>query len=390
MTNRIHVFQITKTLGGVGTYVNRLVNSMDKSHYRFTIVFLAEGSEEMATDLNNVEGVNAISIPMKDHIDPFSDILVCWKIAKILRGEKFDLIHAHTSKPGFFARLAAIGLDIPVIYRPACFAFHDGMPRSQAAFYAFLERVAARYLTDRIQLVSNSERELARRYSVGTDDQFITIHTGIDLQAFKINVDRAKVRAEFNIPPDVQLIGIVARITEAKAPSDFINAAALVHVRYPNVHFIWVGDGPLKAESVSLVQKLGLQNVFHFAGSQNNSKIPAILLSMDCFLLSSHWEGFSIAVLEAMAAGLPVIATKVSGASEAIVDGKTGILVNIGDVHGLADAVCNLVGDVQLARSIGSAAQKRAESEFPYAKMLGRVEKLYLDLVQRRSNTKTL
>ena len=383
--DRIHILQVAKSSGGVGMYTRRLVKAFDKSRYRFTVVCLAEDSDIMAADLNKIEGVKAISIPMKDGIEPFSDILICFRLAKLIRSEKFDLIHAHTSKPGFFARLAAIGTGIPVVYRPANFAFHENAPRFQAVFYAFLERMAAR-ITDRIITVSNGERELARRYSVGRDDQFITIHTGIDLHPFEISVDRAKVREGYGIPADVRLTGIVARFTEAKAPADFIHAAALVHARYPQAHFLWVGDGPLEHEARSLVQSLGLQDVFHFAGYQDN--IPAILISLDYFLLSSHWEGFSIAILEAMAAGLPVIATRVTGADEAIVDGETGILVNVGDVNGLADAVCKLIEDVDFAKSMGVAARKRAESEFPYAKMLDRIEKLYLDLIQSRSNQK--
>jgi glycosyltransferase involved in cell wall biosynthesis len=382
MTDRIHILQVSKSSGGVGMYTRRLVSGFDKSRYRFTVACLAEGSDEMAADLNKINGVSAISIPMKDKIAPLADILVCLKLSKLIRSEKFDLIHAHTSKPGFFARLAAIGMDIPVIYRPASFAFHENAPRSQAVFYAFLERMAARYLTDRIMLVCNGERELARRYSVGSDNQFVTIHTGIDLKPFGIHMDRAKVRAKFEIPPGVQLFGTVARLSEQKAPSDFINAAAMVQTQYPQVHYLWVGDGPLEGEARMLVQSLGLQDVFHFAGFLDN--IPAILISLDCFVLSSHWEGFSIAVLEAMAAGLPVIATRVTGAPEAIVDGVTGILVDIGDIRGLADAMCKLVGDVNLTHGMGAAARKRAESEFPYAKMLDRIEKLYLDLIDSK------
>lgn len=383
---RIHILQVAKSSGGVGMYTRRLVKAFDKSRYRFTVICLAEGSDVMAADLNKIEGVKAIGIPMKDGIEPFSDTLICIKLAKLIRSEKFDLIHAHTSKPGFFARLAAFGMNIPLVYRPASFAFHENAPRYQAVVYALLERIAARYLTDRIMLVCNGERELAEQYSVGSDDQFVIIHTGIDLYPFKIAVNRFQVREKFEIPPDVQLIGTVARLSEQKAPSDFIHAAALVHDRYPQVHFLWVGDGPLEHEARSLVQSLGLQNVFHFAGYQDN--IPAILISLDYFLLSSHWEGFSIAILEAMAAGLPVIATRVTGADEAIVDGITGILVNVGDVNGLADAVCKLIEDVDFAKSMGVAARKRAESEFPYAKMLDRIEKLYLDLIQGRSNQK--
>jgi glycosyltransferase involved in cell wall biosynthesis len=385
VTDRIHILQVSKSSGGVGVYTRRLVGALDKARYRFTVICLAEGSDEMAADLNRIEGVKAISIPMKDGIDPLSDISVCVKLARLIRGEKFDLIHAHSSKPGFFTRLAAIGMDIPVIYEPASFAFHENAPRSQAVFYAFLERIAARYLTDRIMLVCNGERELARQYSVGTDDQFITIHTGIDIEPFDIPVDHAQIRTELGVPLDVRLIGTVARLSEQKAPSDFIRAAAMVHAEFPQSHFLWVGDGPLEEASRSLVKSLGLQEVFHFAGFRDN--VPAILMSLDCFVLSSHWEGFSLAILEAMAAGLPVVATQVTGAAEAIVDGETGILVDSGDIPGLAEAIGKLVQDESLSRSMGVASRKRAENVFPYKKMLDRIEELYLDLIASRKNT---
>jgi glycosyltransferase involved in cell wall biosynthesis len=384
VTKRVHILQVTKSSGGVGVYTRRLVEAFDKSHYRFTVVCLAEGSDELAEELNKVKGVKAISIPMSDDIEPLSDISICLKLARLIRSEKFDLIHAHSSKPGFFARLAAVGVNTPVVYEPASFAFHENAPRLQAAFYALLERIMARYLTDRILLVCDGERDLARQHSVGADEQFITIHTGIDLQPFNIPVDRAKVRVGLGVPLDIQLIGTVARLSEQKAPSDFINAAAQVHANYPHVHFLWVGDGPLENQSRSLVQSLGLQDVFHFAGFRND--VPAILMSLDCFVLSSHWEGFSLAILEAMAAGLPIIATKVTGASEAILDGETGMLVDIGDIPGLAEAMSTLIQDEKLSRNLGSASRKRAQNEFSYTGMLDHIGKLYLDLIASKKN----
>lgn len=377
--NRIHILQVAKSSGGVGVYTRRLVCAFDKARYRFTVVCLAEGSDELAADLNKIDGVKAISIPMGDGIEPLSDISICFKLAKLIRSDKFDLIHAHSSKPGFFARLSAFGTHIPVIYEPASFSFHENAPRSQALFYAFLERMAAKYLTTRIMLVCNGERELARRYSVGRDDQFVVILTGIDPKPFEVTVDRQKLRTEFDIPANVQLIGTVARFSEQKAPFDFIRAAALVHADYPQTHFIWVGDGPMEDEAREMVQSLGIKEIFHFAGFRDN--IPEILLSLDCFVLSSHWEGFSLAILEAMAAGLPVITTKVTGAAEAVIDGETGILVEIGDIQGLADAVCKLAGNLHLSKAMGKAARERAISEFPYEKMQNNIDHLYLDLL---------
>ena len=380
---RIHVFQVAKSIGGVGIYTRRLVTAVDKDRFQITVACLAEGGEQMAAEMSRIQGVHAVSIPMKDQIEPLSDVRVCMQLADIIRHNKFDLIHAHTSKPGFFARLAAMGTGIPVIYQPANFAFHDGASRRDVLLYGALERMAARHLTQRIIAICDGERELARRYSVGTDKQFITIHTGIDLQPYDEPVDRAAVRRSMDIPVDVQVIGTVARLTEAKAPADFIQAAALVHLHNPSIHFVWVGDGLLEAESRELAGSLGLNNVFHFAGHRSN--IPAILKSFDCFVLSSHWEGFPLAVLEAMAAGLPVVSTLVMGVPEAVCDGQTGLLVAIGDIQAIANAIERLVDDPSLAREFGRAGRLRVESIFPFSKMIDRIEQLYEDVY--RSST---
>ncbi len=375
MSEKIHILHVSKSSGGVGTYTRRLVNALDRNRYKFTVVCLAEGCEKMADDLSRLEGVDAIAIPMSDGIEPFSDVSICFKLAKIIRENKFDLIHAHTSKPGFFARLANIGTSIPVIYRPASFAFHENAPRLQANVYAVLERFAARYLTEKIVAVCNGERELARQYSVGTDDQFVVIHTGIDIQPFDLPVDRDELRKGFGIPSNVYVLGTVARLSEQKAPEDFVKAAAIAHANLPDLHFLWVGDGPLEDSARSLVSSLGLAEVFHFAGHQ--TEIPKMLKLMDCFVLSSHWEGFSIAVLESMAAGLPVISTLVTGAAEAVIDGETGLLVEIGDVDGLAQAMEKMIKTPGLLKSMSIAARKRAENVFPYSKMLLKIEDLY-------------
>ncbi len=371
---RLHVFQVAKSSGGVGVYVRRLVEALDQEKFRVTVACLAEGADQMAAELSRLDGVRTISIPMKDYIEPFSDLQVCMKLSEIIRKNDFDLIHAHTSKPGFFARLAAIGTGIPVIYQPANFAFHEGASRQEVLLYSTIERIAA-HLTEKIIAVCDGERDLAHRFSVGADEQFVTIHTGVDLQPFNNSVDRAAVRASLGIPAEALLIGTVARLVEQKAPQDFIRAAELVHAHFPEIHFLWIGDGVLESQSRALVASLGLNDVFHFGGYREDA--PAILKSLDCFVLSSRWEGFPLVVLEAMAAGLPVVATRVIGSSEAICDGETGLLVPVGDAKALADAIEQIVSNPVLAHTFGRSARLRAENIFPYSKMVARIEHLY-------------
>jgi glycosyltransferase involved in cell wall biosynthesis len=380
MKKPMHVLQVSKSTGGVGQYLRTLVTHLDKDRFRVTAVCLSEGGDELAAELSNIDGVQAYSLRMnRFKIDLFSDAQVLFKLARMIRKEKFDLIHAHTSKPGFLARVAAMGTGVPSIYRPACFSFHDGLPKWKAYFYAAIERVAARWLTAKILVVCEDERILARQYHVGSDSQFVTIHTGIDLSRFEEQADRRMIRASLGVPYSEFLIGTVGRLSKQKAPFDLVNAAAQVHKIYPNVHFVWVGDGELMSETQNLVESLHLEEVFHFA--KHRKDVSSVLKSMDCFVLASHWEGFSLSVLEAMAVGLPVVISRVSGAAEAVLDGITGYVAPIGEPQALALALGNLISNPHVAKSFGEIGRQRFQQKFTVERMIKEIEQLYENVV---------
>lgn len=383
-SSKIHVFEVSKSTGGVGTYTRRLVKALDKSRFRITVACLSTDGENMAEELSKIPGVTAFAIPMAEYnIDPLSDLRVLYRLFREIRSGGFDLIHAHTSKPGFLVRLAAMGSRIPVIYRPANFSFYDGVSRGKVVFYVLLERFASRFLTDKIMVVSPGEQNLARRYNVGKDEQFTLIRTGIDVQLFNISINKREVRARFGIPENVPLIGTVARLTADKAPFDFAEAASIVNKQNPDIHFLWIGDGPLEDELKEKIKLLNLAKVFYLAGHQKN--VPELLRSMDCFVLSSTSEALSIAMLEAMAAGLPVISTNVNGADEAIHQGINGVIVPIGDVRSMAEEIIKLVENSPQRQAMGQAAQKRMQDEFSLAKMTRRVEELYEEILRNRT-----
>jgi glycosyltransferase involved in cell wall biosynthesis len=382
MSNPIHVFEVSKSTGGVGEYLRWLAAGLDRDCFRLTVGCLSEGGPGLAAELSRIPGVRAFSLAMSRYkINPFSDAGVLVQLAWIIRREKFDLIHAHTSKPGYLARLAAAGTGIPVIYRPACFAFHDAAGWLQRVSTAALERFAARFLTARIMTVCEDERDLARRYHVGRDGQIVTIHTGIDSRPFDAPVDRLAQRAALGVPDAAPLIGTVGRLTPQKAPLDFVQAAVQVHARRPDAHFVWIGNGPLEAQTRALATSHNLTEVFHFAGQRRD--VPALLSTLDCFVLSSHWEGFSLAVLEAMAAGLPIVATRVMGASEAIQEGITGLLVSPGHPPALAQAILDLINDPERARRFGVCGRQRVEQQFTRERMIARISQLYQEVYAR-------
>jgi glycosyltransferase involved in cell wall biosynthesis len=151
----------------------------------------------------------------------------------------------------------------------------------------------------------------------------------------------------------------------------------------PGARFIWVGSGPLYEESIHLVEELGMQDVFHFAGERKD--VPSILQSLDCFVLPSLWEGLSVVLLEAMAAGAPVVATNIPGNDEVIIDGQTGWLVPADDPQSMARKILHLLKNPEQARMFGSAAREYTQKEFTFAQMIRSVEKIYLETVARRS-----
>jgi glycosyltransferase involved in cell wall biosynthesis len=384
MDERIHVFEVTKSSGGVGEVVRWIVEGLDKSRFRLTVACLSEGGPQLAGELSQIPGVQAFDLWMNRYkIDPLSDARVCTHLARQIRRERFDLVHAHASKPGFLARLAAAGTGMPVLYSPHCFAFHAGAGRIEAALIAGLERFAARFLTARIITVSDGERALARRHGVGRDGQFVTIHSGMDLRSSHRPIDVAAMRTSLGVPAHAPLVGAVGRLNPQKAPLDFVRAAARVHSQRPDTHFIWVGTGPLAAQAHAATEKNGLANVFHFAGQRID--VHDILRALDVFVLASRWEGFPLTVLEAMAAGVPVVATDVDGTREAVRHGDNGLLVSRGDPDALARAVLDVLNNPECALRLGRRGRERVEQEFTRERMLASLAQAYEDACEYSS-----
>ncbi len=380
MNRPLRVLEVTKSTAGVAEYVRWLVGGLDLSQFDLTVVCLSEGGTEFAAELSQKTGVKAFSLEMNRYqIDPLGDARLALRLARIIRQGNFDLVHAHASKPGFLARLAALGSGVPVIYSPHCFAFHAGSGRLRARLLAGVEGLAARFITTRIMTVADGEQTLARQYGVGRPDLFVTVHSGVDLLPYQEPIDRQQQRAELGIPAEATLVGAVGRLSPQKAPLDFIRMAAGVHQRQAQVHFVWIGSGPLEDEARALVQALGLADVFHFAGQRQN--IPAILRALDCFVLTSHWEGFPIVLLEAMAAGVPVVASDIPGNNEAVRDGVDGRLAEVGNPAALAEAVLDILCTPRLARAFRDSARQRVEEVFTRQAMLDGVASLYHQVV---------
>lgn len=377
--SRLQVLEIGKSTAGIGTYLRWLAQGLDSERFHLTVACLSEGGVELAAELNSIQGIKAISWPMnRFKVSLISDFILTLRIARLVRSGKFDLVHAHGSKAGFLTRVAAIGSGIPVVYSPHCFSFHDGVNIYVAKLLAVLERFAARFLTSRIITVSNGEQTLAQRFGVGFPEQFITIHSGIDPYSYDRPADKVIQRSFLKMGENSRLIGAVGRLGAQKAPLDFVRMAALIHARMPETHFVWAGSGPLEQTARKLSEELGIVDVCHFIGEYKD--IPSLLSIMDCFVLPSLWEGFPIVLLEAMAVGIPVVATNISGNDEAVSSGKNGWLVSPGDPSIMAEKVLDLLNNPDQAAAFVKSGRERVHQEFTRMKMIDSIQNVYQDV----------
>lgn len=375
----IRLLFVTKSTGGVAAYIRMLVRNLDRERFKVTVACLSENGPEFAAELRSEFGVSTFSLAMNRYkVNPLTDARVLFQLGSHIRREKYDLIHAHASKAGFLMRVAAIGTGVPVIYSPHNFAFHEGSNPLVARVVALLEALAANF-TAKIITVSSHERDLALQYGVGKPDLYIVIPTGIDPSPYRTNVDTAALKTLLGIPASARVVGSVGRLAIPKLAKDFVRVAAYLHDSYPDLHFVWVGSGPLEAEARALARELSVEDVVHWLGHRTD--VNLLYQIFTCFVLLSRWEGNPLVILEAFAAGVPVIASENLGARELIDSEDNGILIPVGDVHATAMAIQKMVDNPEEAERLHIQGTKRVSSLFSLKTMISSIERVYLEKV---------
>lgn len=375
----IRLLLVTKSTGGVAAYIRMLVHNLDREKFKITVACLSENGPEFAAELKAEFGVSTFSLAMNRYkVNPLTDARVLFQLGAHIRREKYDLIHAHASKAGFLMRIAAIGTGIPVIYSPHNFAFHEGSKPMVARIVAMLEAFAARF-TAKIITVALHESELALKYGVGFQALYEVIPTGIDPTLYRQEVDVSAVKTSLNIPISARIVGAVGRLAVPKLPDDFVRIAAVLHASHPDVHFLWVGSGPLENGARELAHQLNVESFVHWLGHRTD--VGKLYKTFDCFVLLSRWEGNPLVVLEAFAAGVPVIASDNLGTHELIENEKHGILVPIGDVQASAHAIANVLDQPLRASNLSRLAGEKLERSFSLTGMIQKIEDVYLKTV---------
>jgi glycosyltransferase involved in cell wall biosynthesis len=294
-------------------------------------------------------------------ISPIKDVLAINEVTHIVREFKPDIIHAHSSKAGIVARVAAKITRTPCVFTAHGWGFTEGVFSIKRAAALVAEKLVASY-TQRIICVSEYDRQLALKCRVGNDKSLVTIHNGIRDDQKQCSYGEHELTR----------VVMVARFSRQKDQQSLIRAVALMNVP---VDLWFVGDGELLEQAKDCAQACNINDRVRFLGDRND--VPDILAACDIFVLSSWYEGLPYSILEAMRAGLPTIVSNVGGTSEALIDGETGFLIPAGDVSVLSNRIEYLVKHPDQRKKMGQEARKIFLEKFLLKTMLDSTFQVY-------------
>jgi glycosyltransferase involved in cell wall biosynthesis len=297
-------------------------------------------------------------------VSPAADRRAMGALRAVLAAVRPHLVHTHSTKAGVLGRLAARAEGIPAIHTAHAWSFSDGLPWSRKLVAVPVEALIARW-TRRFIVVSDADRAIAVRYRVAAPSQVRIVHNGVPDVSERARPDAG----------GVPVVTMVARLAPPKDPLLLLRALAGVGVPFS---LRLVGDGPEMPAVQSAVRTLGLQDRVTLCGSRGD--VPALLASSHRFVLASRQEGFPLAILEAMRAGLPVVASDVGGVREAVIPECTGLLVPRGDQVALRAALRRLLVFPALRATFGAAGRRAYEARFTAAHMLAGTGAVYREL----------
>lgn len=326
------------------------------------------------------EGLGVIDLDViRRQIRPVWDVRGILKLTRFLKKAEYSLVHTHTSKAGVAGRLAARRARVPaIVHTVHGFAFHEQSGRVPAAVYRGAERLAARWC-DRIVTVSSFHRSWALRARIGAPGQVIDIPNGLPPGRAVASRSRDDVRAEIGVTDHFVIIS-TGRLAEQKGLEYLIRAIPLVVDTLP-ITVLLAGDGELHSDLKRLVSDLGLDERVRFLGFR--SDIGDLLAASDVVVLPSLWEGLSISLLEAMAAGKPTITTSIGSNIEVTNNGEVACLVPPQDPVALANALQTLADDPEMREALGVRARRRQMEHYTMERMSDSYLDLYKSLLSQ-------
>ena len=357
-------------LGGIGVYVLSLAKGLARRGHD---VFVASSGGDLVAPLESL-GVShmTINIRTKSEISP-KVFLAQRYIAQIIKEKNIEIIHAHTRVTQVLAHLVSKKLGIP--YVTTCHGF----------FKSRLFREIFPCWGNRCLAISEAVREHLVNDLGVKKEEVAVVHNGVEIERFfpdKFNQEqKEKFKKDYGLKNNLPVIGTVARLSSVKGQQYLILAMERILKDNPQTQLLLVGNGPEKERLFNQVKELNIENKVFFSPPTLDTSVP--LSVMDVFVFPSLSEGLGLAIIEAQAMGLPVVASDVGGIYTLVKDGINGFLVQSRDPEALAQAILKLLKDKKLAKEMGKRAKEQARQEFNLKQMCCAIEQAYQHVLKR-------
>lgn len=373
MRNILYLANRGRLIGGGEVSLKELLKGLNKETFHPTVLCPEEG--ELAEGIRGM-GLRVFCLPMKRlrYGNFFSLISTVARMVRIIKREKVDLIHANGSRCMIYGGIAARLCHRPIIW-------HVRIAQPEPWLDRFLASLASRVVVISQEVKKRRFNWLEKRGKVEV------VFNGVDLELYNNKPNNDNLRRELGLPETASLVGIVGQLHPKKGHQFFLKAAKRVSQLFPDCRFLIVGEdisakGDYLPKLRALTRELGIEGKVVYTGFREN--IPSIMASIDCLVLSSLEEPFGRVLIEAMAASKPVVATRVGGVPEIVIEGKTGLLVPPADEKTLARGIIYLLQNRELANRMGQEGRSRVEELFTLKGHVARIENTYSQLLSLR------
>ncbi|MFL1484441.1 glycosyltransferase family 4 protein [Marinobacter sp. LN3S78] len=360
-----YVISRSDEVGGAHVHVRDMAVWMGQQGHEVKVLV---GGNGLYIDWLNEAEVNVLPIyGLGRNISVIKDLVAFIHLLFVFVRYKPDLISIHSAKAGVLARIAAFFSRTTCIFTAHGWSFTDGVGKHKSKIYAFIERILEK-ISNLVITVCESDKELALERGIGTDRTIVAVHNGMPNLPY-VEPRQNKI---------VRFI-MIARFEEQKDHRSLIYALSGLEKDLPWTLTL-VGSGPLQPNIESLAKKLNISDRVEFLGRRKD--VPELLSGSDVFVLSTNWEGFPRSILEAMRAGLPVLASDVAGIPEAVKDGVNGFLIPKGDAEYLRSRLRCTILDPSLRSKMGKEGRRLFESNFTFERMASQTLVQYQRLLQ--------
>jgi len=375
---RLAHVQLLPLLSGVQRVTLDLLRSLDSEEFERSLICSEAGP---LSDAAEREGIACHFVPsLVRPISPAKDWRAYNELRALFAAEQFDIVHTNSTKPGVLGRLAARAAQVPVVIHTVHgFAFPAARFWVTRRVYRWAEQFC-QPATDALICLNESDREIAREQLHFPADKLHLVTNGIDTNQLRLPTaaQRNNARQLLGCKNDRPIVAMVGRLWPQKDPLCFVEMADRLIRDGVDANFCMIGDGELRGALEEQIAQRGLGDRVFLLGWRDD--VPRLLHGLDLFVLTSRWEGLPLVILEAMACGVPVVASNIPGNRDAVHHGRTGFLADAGSPIAFAAAVASLLNDNSLRNRFSAAARAAAEQNFSLAAHVDRTRSLYHSL----------